>query len=572
MKKNLLVIAVFASFVCMAQNIESKIPKNVEAVISINGDRLTELVPISEFDDFNFAKKMVDKLSRKSDSTVASIKDLGFDINSKAFYFYTRTDSISYHNFLVKLTDKNKFENLISARDKEKIVSEGGMQIMENRGSIAIWNNNLLLFLGYEKGHDYFEKNEERFMSEGENEGKSYYKVKKIITSQWAKTYALSIFRGNGEASILSDKDYIASKDKNAAASAWIKNYGQLINSALASVYGTTGVFPFSKLKSRSNLYGFKSIGANLFFDKDAIRMTTETELNSDWKKMFKKVYNSKIDKNFYNYFNQNDALAYISLSMDMQALLEEYPALMTSMYGGIMPSYKEEMDLGGEFLSLFLDEKAIGELMTGDMLFVLNDFGEKEVTYTSYEYDADYKSKEITKTKKEVVPDFTIMIGSKKEKLLNKVARLGIKFELFENKAGYYKVNAPKNEIPFDLYTVVKNNVLLFTTSEEKISNIVNNRFVKNLGKHQKLIKNSSSTFYINGEKLISKIPASELSRKERRYFNYVKDNFKDAYFKSSKMKGNKIHSEMKINTPNSQGNSLKVFFNFFEAMVKKR
>ena len=363
----------------------------------------------------------------------------------------------------------------------------------------------------------------------------------------------------------MNDKNYLASKDKDAAASLWVKNYGGLMNGFMSSIYGMSGMSSLAGLQG--NMYnGFESVVANLYFDADATRMTMEMEVNSEWGKALKKVYNSRMNKNFFNYFNQKDALAYMSFSMDMQALFEEYPNLITSMYGGMVPQYKQEMDLGGDFMSLLLDEEAIGELMTGDMLFVLNDFGEKEVTYTSYEYDEDYKRKEVTKTKKDVVPDFTIMIGSKKGKLLNKAARLGIKYELFENKAGYYKINVPKSEIPVDLYTVVKNDILFFTTSEEKISNIVRDRFVKDLGKHQKMMQKNVHTFYMNGTKILSRIPAAQLSTKELGIMNYVKENFKDAYYKTSKMKGNKMRSEMKMNVSSSQGNSLKVFLNFIE------
>ncbi len=570
MKKILFIVAICASFTSIAQNLESKIPSSAEAVVSINGNRLVELVSIAEFDNYNFAKMMFKELSRKKEENkLTSIKEIGFDINSKAYYFHKRTDSINYHNFLVKLADKNMFESLISPREKETIISEGGVQIMVDHSSVTVWNDQMLFVTGYEKPYNYFKDNEERFKAEAESEDESYYAIKKRVAQRWAKAYALSIFNGNGGRSVLNNKNYLASKDKEAAASVWIKNYGGLMNGFMSNIYGMSGMSSLAGLQG--NMYnGFKSVVANLYFDTDATRMTMEMEVSAEWEKAFKKVYNSKMDKNFYNYFNQNDVLAYMSFSMDMQALFEEYPALMTSMYGGLMPQYKQEMDLSGDFLSLLLDEEAIGELMTGDMLFVLNDFGEKEVTYTSYEYDEDYKRKEVKKTKKDMVPDFTIMVGSKKGKLLNKAARLGIKYELFENKAGYYKINVPKNEIPVDLYTVVKNDILFFTTSEEKIANIVNNRFVKNLGKHQKLMQKNVSTFYVDGKKIMSRIPASELSTKERGFMNYAKENFKDAYFKSSKMKGNKMRSEMRINTSGTQGNSLKAFLNFIEFAAK--
>ena len=106
----------------------------------------------------------------------------------------------------------------------------------------------------------------------------------------------------------------------------------------------------------------------------------------------------------------------------------------------------------------------------------------------------------------------------------------------------------------------------MFFTTSKEQISAIAHNSFVKDLGKHKKLIKNNSSIFYVNGEKMLSKVPVSELNNKKAAYFKYAQDNLKDAYFKSSKMKGNTIYSEMKINTKGAKKNSLKTIFDFIE------
>ena len=76
----------------------------------------------------------------------------------------------------------------------------------------------------------------------------------------------------------------------------------------------------------------------------------------------------------------------------------------------------------------------------------------------------------------------------------------------------------------------------------------------------------NNISTFYVNGQQLFSKVPESELSKKEKNYLQFAQQNFTDAYFKSSKMKGNKMHSEMKINTTTAKGNSLKLMLDFME------
>jgi len=115
----------------------------------------------------------------------------------------------------------------------------------------------------------------------------------------------------------------------------------------------------------------------------------------------------------------------------------------------------------------------------------------------------------------------------------------------------------------------VVKNDILFFSTSENKISNIINDRMVGNAGKHKKLIRKSVSAFYMNGQQMMSKVPASEFSNKEKDYLDFAQENFKDAYLKSSKIKGDKMLSEIIINTSESQGNSLKLILNFVEALA---
>ncbi len=573
MKKILLIIAICASYIGVGQNLESKIPNTAKAVVSINGDQMLELVSASEFDTYDFSKMMFKELSRKNDSikTFTSIKDFGFDVNSKAYYFYQKNDSISYHTFLIKLTDKSKFENLFSKSDKEKVERKGNTNVKIGFSEVAIWNDNMLVVSNGEKSHQYFQENEERFRKQAESEDEANYTINRRIVSNWTKKHVTSIFNGSGGQSIVTNKSYLASKDGKAVASAWIGSYGELIAGTMSSVYGMAGVGSLNSLSGiNSSLYGFESVVANLYFEEDGMRMSTEMEISEDWQKIFKKIYTSKMNRNFFNYFNQNEALAYMSFSMDMEAVFEEYPTMMANIYAGVMPEAREEIKVGSELVSMLLDEEAIGELVTGDMLFVLNDFGEKEVTYTSYEYDEDYKRKEVTKTKNDVVPDFTLMIGSKKGRFLTKAALLGVKHKLAENKAGYFKVMAPKSEIPFDMYTAVKNNILFFTTSEDKILKIVNGNYVNNLGKHEKLIKKNVSTFYVNGQQLFSKIPMSELNKKEKDYLQFAQQNFTDAYFKTSKIKGGKMHSEMKINTSSSDGNSLKLMLDFIEVLAK--
>lgn len=570
MKKFLLFIAICTSVISVAQNLEDKIPGNVQAVVSVNGNRMLDLISISEFNKFNFTKELLKEASKNDrNKAVNGIEDFGFDLNSNAYYFYQQTDSINYHNMIIKLADKNKFENLLSSSEKENIELKDGVSMINESSNISIWNSNMLLLTFGDQSYNYFKDHEARFKKQRVNEDESYYQIKKRITNKWERNHALNIFNSNVNSSIKSNANYIASKDDKAVASAWIKNYGQLLGTAMSGIYGAASMS--SIMGPNSSMYGgFKSVVANLYFDNNAVKMTTKMEVTPEWQDMLKKIYNSKMNKKFFNYFDENNMMAYMGMSMNMQAMFEEYPALVTSMYGGMLPDYKDEMKLGGELMSILLDEEAIGELITGDMLFILNDISEKDVEYTSYDYDEDYNKIETIKTKKELRPDFTIMIGSEKGNFLNRSAMLGVKKNLIEKKSGYYKVKVPKNEFPIDLFMAIKDDILFLTSSEKNISNIVRGNFSRNVGKHEKLIRNSISAFYMNGGQIFSKVPVSELSDDEESYLNFAQNNFKDAYFKSSKIKGNKVLSEMKINTNDRQGNSLKLLFNFIEVLAK--
>lgn len=567
MKKLLLSIAICSSLISSAQSLENKIPKNAQAVISINGDRLLDLVSVAEFNNYTFVQKVFQNISKNQESAIKSIEEVGFDINSKAYYFYQTTDSISYHNFIVKLTDRNKFKNLLSESQQEQIENKGTISLVKDYQSVTLWNDNKLLFSFGDKSSSYFDQHEERFKSNDENE--YYYETTRKIAQGWTMEHAMEVFNSKNIQSILTNTSYLASKDNKAVASAWINNYGEILSGAMGNLYGLSTVAA-STMGPQGNMYGIEGIRANMYFDKDAARMEMEMEIGEKFQKSFKKIYNSKIDKHFFKYFNQKEALMYISLSSDTESLLKEYPSMMADIYGTMMPRYQEETVIVAELISLILDEEAIADLITGDLLFILNDLGEKEVEYTYYDYDSDYNKIEKTETKKEISPDFTMMLGSEKEELLNKLARLGLKYQVVEYyDLNYYKIDL-HNEVPFNLYTTVKNGIVFLTSSEENIKNIVNNSVTTDLGGHKKMITSNMAMFYVNGKELLKKVPVEELRNDELRYYHFAQENFTDAYFRTAHIKGNKILSEIKINAPEKDGNSFKFLLNFMDVLAR--
>ncbi len=567
MKKIILLVLLCIPIIGISQSLESKIPSNAQAVVAINGDRMLELFSIEQFNNLSFSKEIFKEIA-KNDVSITSVEDFGFNLNSKAYAFYEMTDSINYFNALVKLSDKKAFEKLIPEYKKQNIVRANGLNILSEYSTIIIWNDNMLLTCHGENAYQYFETNKERFLLQADSADQDIYDIKERLGKTWVENYAYRIFNNNPTKSILQNKSYLAGKGKNAAYYFWINNYGALMTQYMSAI---SAVFSQNLLGMQPNksIYGIEAVWGNLYFDNDAVRVTTDMEISKDWIKSYKKMYKSKIGSEFLNYFDQNNALAYWSISANTQAILEEYPSIISKLYGGMLPQYQEETTLATDLFSILLDEEAIGNVLTGNMLFVFNGVSEKTVAYTTYEYDDDYNRTEVIKTKSEPLPDFTIMIGSENKKLLNKFIRLAAKYELVNQKVNYYKIKE-NNDLPFGLFFVIKEDVVFLTNSEKQISDIANNKITANTGKHKSLIRKNASVFYANGKSILGEVPETLLTGGiEREYFNYAKEHLSEITLTTSRLKRNKMQVEFKINTPQQKGNSLNFLMHFFEDLI---
>jgi hypothetical protein len=622
MKKIVLIISCLISLTGMTQNLESKIPNTAKVVASVNSDQIFNLISVTDFNNHLFTKEIFKKINKSGDyKTVVSIEDFGFDINSKAYYFYDVKDSINYQNVLIKLNEKGLSDIIKQELSRKTIEQVDGLNIVYKRNGALIWNKDMILFTyailpykPYEYSYDYYpseieetviedvEEVEETVIEEktpdieiteevvevAEDEvdevieqpdaesiekmrkfAKAFKETEKKVDDKKAKiiAYAKSIITANFSNSITHNKSFISGKKKDAVAYLWVRNYGDLMGQYLNYYLGAYN--PYGKMGKLNNLYGINSITAHLFFDNNAIRMTSDANIDQNWVKSYKKMYNSKIGSEFFKHFDQNKALAYMSMSMSTTGMLEEYPNIVSNMYSQMLPDYKDETSVVAELMSIVLDEEAIGELITGNAIFILNDISEKEVSYTTYEYDEDYNSTEVTKTKMETIPDFTIMVGSKNKKLTSKFLRLGLKYKVLGTENKYFKVSQ-SNGLPLDVFIGINDKIFFMTTSQKSILDFVNNRSASNTGKHKKMIRKSITAFYVDGHKIMNKVPLESFSKNELAYFNRAKESVSELMLSVSKIKNNKIHSEIKLNTTNKEGNSLEFIFNFIDGYLK--
>ncbi len=441
-----------------------------------------------------------------------------------------------------------------------------------------------------EYNEDEYYKNESRkrelrsYRADKRNDYRNYLREKTerkkdILTQLLYDNRVSAVFNSKFNfKSITSNSSFTNSQDKKADATFWVRN--EISNNALtasllremygyrySSMYRDLGVFSTS-LNQMNSAYSV----TKLFFEKDGIKFENNTENNEFQLNSTNNIYSTKQDSRFFDYVNGDNFLAYTSLSFDSKSLIEVMPQLYMDQYGRFAEDNQEEFQVMVDMISIFLDEKAIGELATGNAFFVLKDMDKKEVTYNSYEYDENYKSTLVEKTKTELLPEFLFMFSTSNEEMLTKIMGLGIKNEILIENNKYYTINSKKGDLPFDIFFVIKDGIVFISTDEIEIKTIVQGgKFENNLAsRHQKLVSSNSQVIYINNQKITEYIPADFFSRRSQDEYAMYKEFGCEEIVVSSKNKNGNMETTGYVSTPNNEMNSALYFFNFINRMIE--
>ncbi|MFW0716713.1 hypothetical protein [Pedobacter sp. N23S346] len=383
----------------------------------------------------------------------------------------------------------------------------------------------------------------------------------KALTFVWISAQADKIFNTSYE-SIESNKSYNASLDKNAIAEIWVSSLQDVYNS-ISPEFGTYGKAGIMK--------GYGSLSSKLFMDNKSFRISTGLELAKEQADSYKKIMNRKINKKFLNYVNSEKAIGFMGYAIDTKAYLEEFPKLMQQTYGSFLGGkMDEEISLGTDLFSLLLDEEAVGKVVKGDALFIINGLNSRDVNYTTYEYDEDYNQTEVTKTKKETLPDFLFMFSSEDQRLMNKLIKYGINKNRVSVNQNIYKIEEKKS--PVDIYFMIKDNIVFFGNSLTEMQSINDNTFRAGISKtHKTLLSKNNFSFLFNAKNLVGKVPDQEFGGEETaKKFNETLGKMGNVYIKSNPIKGNLVSADISAEIPNGHENALKYLFSLIENAAK--
>ena len=371
--------------------------------------------------------------------------------------------------------------------------------------------------------------------------GDDYSSNKNAIASNWTENIINELMNERSE-SILDNKKYVEQYDESTNLNVFSESLGDLILNI--SDYAN----------ELGNIYKmYEDFHLNIYLDEN-IRVKYKLSISEEFAENINSMTKQKINKKFYKYINEDEFIGYISYNINMENILIEYPNLISDSFTETyhLGIDKEKFSLGMELFSLLLDEKAVSEVIKGDMLCVFTGMQEREVTYIDYQVDDDYNYTEVEKTKMEIMPDFLFMASSKKIQLTDRFIEFLLKDKLIEEAyTGIYKTTNSERDFPVQIYFTFHNGLFICGTSYDYVLSVKNDTFKKKLSsKHKKLLKKNNNAIYFNNENMAKQMgdfKQSSDKNEDVEPFQYFIENVNECSV-YSRMNGSNAESEIII------------------------
>jgi hypothetical protein len=319
---------------------------------------------------------------------------------------------------------------------------------------------------------------------------------------------------------------------------------------------------------------GFKT-SLNVYFEKDKMRMEQKNySENVEMQNLGKSVMNSKQSNGLLNVVNPGN-IGYFSMSINTEAMLNYYYTVMKKYMSNVsyMSEYSDMVNVYIDLLQIMIDEKGIAELNPGNYLFVMHDMKTKMVEYTDYEYDKEYNSKEVKKKKKELSPNFTFVMDTKREDFMQKIVKLPLKYSEknkynYKDKGGYYELAFDSTKYPVSsLFFIVKDGKAMVTTSKEVVSNTLTNKGFAIDEETKKSIMDNNYSIKIDSKKLFDILGTEASTKTNKKICAYMAENMGDIKTESG-FKDGMIQGTTTIKINGNHANSLEFIFNTIEYM----
>ena len=503
------------------QSLIEHIPDKASFVFEVNFPEILKSVSLQEFEESKLGKSMLKEFSKPFDRKMESFSELGVDLNQPQYAFMDFIEGGFAFVYLFPLNNTDVLEKFIEQKGHNIVRNPGENSAKISSEAIIRWNNNTVALIGY-------------------------YNLEMDLLPNY-----LNIAKNP----IINNAQYKKSKQKDAVASLYMGNFDAILD--------VSSKMSKKKAEDMRTLFGalkdYQSVNMNFTSNEEETMVNFVLNLEKKAARPYTRMSKGIINPAFFEYVNLEDCIAYFSSHMNLENTLEEYPDLIKNQYLSLagVSNVATEFQLSLEVFKTVIDEKAIGELIKGDMMMALSELKEMEVEYIDYVYDSNWNRTEIVKTKTELVPDFFAMASVKEGEISDLITKLLLKYHAIEEMDGYYKLISFRNN-SFDLYYMIKNDILFIGTSETQFQKISKGQKVNSTPSDLRgeISKSQAYVFFAPG-----KIKPLITNNKQARMLAEAPD----FYFIANKPKKNQYKSSLVMKTPTQYQNGLSYLFHFF-------
>ena len=405
-------------------------------------------------------------------AVIEHIEHFGLSLSSDAHFSVSEVDSVVQFNFLFHINKRIELEknmaDLLPANDSTVFASIGKdfKLFIHNKVHYA-WNDEVFVF-----GSAYSLRAETIALFDmNEQQRKELRTLENVRQSKIMH----SVFHGDPK----SNKKYLKDLFRNAAITSYIDlrhvfaTYATLLSAAHLGMRAIDHqLFDSNQLLP----YLDSKLHVGVFINGDELTIKTKGHPGKELRKKLFKVYNRRYNSAIFKYVPAK-AIFSSGIKINTEAYINLTFDIMHDYFKN-MPTYGQYATKAVTLLQTFLDEKGLGELVRGDVLFNLNAINKQQVTYTSYEYDDEYNSKEVTKTESINVPTFSVIGSTANAKQLEKLLDLGLDFSskyVKENKV-YTIKDRYFQPVGGSLFITVKKQLFFLSNDSSFIFNTVPN------------------------------------------------------------------------------------------------
>jgi len=613
--KHLLILITFLSFsLCKGISQNLLTPADAEMVFTIRGGEIFNKMSVQEMESMPYLGDFFKEIIKMTQANEASsVSELGIDLNQNSQYFVDieEDNNVVMMGVSFYVNNSETFKKYYF-RDSQ-IQSKDGVEFILKDGLVSALSGNRALLTyaleipDYGNNYDSYYYEEEIYYEEDvaveeayedevietieempedleeeieeEEIEETYYerlarereeehikeKEKQQIVAQ---EYVLKLYSNpNLALNSLNLEDKLI--DNKADFSMHITKYMETIEKyqeMTSSGYNYYSPFSFNELReSLGSFYdGIEFISANGYFEKEGLKMEVTSKFSDEFAEFNRKLA-GEFNEDMLKYIPYDSEIGHVSIAMNTENSIDAYYDVLRLVGESFDEDEAQAFDLGVSMVELFIDEKAIGNLFKGDMYFGVTDLNSYEVEYTSYEYDENWNSTEVTKTKQEIRPDFLLMFSSSEYDFVEKVLKMISSQSNGEfKKVGDYYTIQNSNMVPLDIYCMHKDGIVFIFTSQSLFDSIMKGGTKAKSSKTSDLTDNVF-TISLNAQTLFSKIPLEDLSEEEREMVLSARENLGEITIEQSNVKGNTQTTSMWMDAAGDYSNSLEYFVNLF-------